>query len=395
MMPIYLDNHATTPMDPVVRDAMLPWLVERFGNPSSKAHSFGRDADDAVARSRAEIAASIGARPDQIILTSGATESINLAIRGIAAVDPRGRSHIVAVATEHKAVLDSVAAVVAAGGSSTIVPVQADGVVDLAALAAAIRADTLMICAMAVNNEIGVLQPVREIGTLCADRGVHFFCDGAQAPGRVALDVNALGITAMSLTAHKCYGPKGAGCLFIRRREVPVQPLIVGGGQEFGLRSGTLPTHQIVGLAASLQRCSELFDDENARLSGLRDRLLAQLSDGITELRVNGSLQHRVGGNLNVSIPCADAATLMMALPGLAISSGSACSSGATKPSHVLSAIGLAPELAYCSLRFGVGRFNTQDEIDQAAQQVVQEVAKLRANSAMWEMRQAGVEVSW
>ena len=395
MSAIYLDNHATTPVDPTVLEAMLPWLSERFGNPASKAHTFGRAASEAVQRARAEIAACIGARSDQVVLTSGATESINLAIRGIPAADPRGRRHVIALATEHKAVLDSVDAVQRDGGRATILPVGADGLVDLQRLADAIDDDTVLVCAMAVNNEIGVIQPLAAIGAICRERGVHFFCDAAQAPGRMRLDVEAMGITAMSLTAHKCYGPKGAGALFIRRGQVPVTPLMVGGGQEFGLRSGTLPTHQIVGLAASMTRCEELLEQDDRRIRGLRDRLLRQLQADVEQLSINGSLEHRCVGNLNLAIPCADANTLMMALPELAISSGSACSTGATKPSHVLSALGVAAEDAYCSVRLGIGRFNTEAEIDRAAGRIAEEVQRLRATSALWELRKAGIALAW
>lgn len=391
---IYLDNHATTAVDPEVLQALLPWLSERFGNPSSKAHRFGRDADSAVTQARRTIAATFGARSDQLILTSGATESVNLAIRGIAAADPR-RKHVIALATEHKAVLDSVAAVERAGGSSTILPVTPEGLVDLEALRDAITDETVLVCAMAVNNETGVIQPLEAIGQICAERNVWFFCDAAQAPGRTRIDVERMRISAMSITAHKCYGPKGSGALYLRRESVPVQPLLVGGGQEHGLRSGTLATHQVVGLAAALHRCDVLFDEEDRRIAALRDRLLRGLEDGIEEVRVNGSLSARCAGNLNVMFPGADANTLMMALSDLAVSSGSACSTGAVKPSHVLTAMGIQAELARCSIRFGIGRFNSEAEIDYAIDRVVAEVRKLRDSSPLWQMRRAGVNVGW
>lgn len=393
MEPIYLDNHATTRVDPRVLDAILPWLGEQFGNPSSKAHVYGRRAADAVANARSTVAATIGARADDIVFTSGATESINLAVRGIVRGRRDGRDHVVTLATEHKAVLDSCKAVQDAGGSFTIVDVQPDGRVALDRLAAAITDDTALVAVMAVNNEIGVVQPLAEIGALCRDRGVDFFCDGAQAPGRMAIDVDALGIDAMSLTAHKCYGPKGAGCLYIRRSSVRVAPLTVGGGQEFGLRSGTLATHQIIGLATALDVAVRDLDTDSARITALRDRLLARLQEGVPELVVNGSLRHRVAGNLNVAIPCVDANTLLMMLDQLALSSGSACSTGSTRPSHVLMALGVQPELAHCSLRFGLGRFNTEADIDLAAELVVAGAAKLRAASPLWTMRRAGVAV--
>lgn len=395
MTPIYLDNHATTAVDPEVRDAMVPWLSAQYGNPSSKAHQTGRLAADAVTTSRQQVASAIGARADQIVFTSGATESINLAIRGIAAADPRDRRHIITFATEHKAVLDSVAAVAQAGGRATVLEVGPDGRIDLNTLKEAIKDDTVMVAAMAVNNEIGVIQELAAIGEICAQRDVHFFVDGAQAPGRMRLDVESMAITAMSLTAHKCYGPKGAGALFVRREDVPIQPLIVGGGQEFGLRSGTLATHQIVGLGASLQRCERLYDEDEARILELRNVLLAGLRAALPELRVNGCEIHRASGNLNVVIPGADANTLMVALPDLAISSGSACSTGATKPSHVLSALGVPAEDAFCSIRFGVGRFNTRADIDLAVTRVAEEAKRLRAASPLWQMRQAGVKLNW
>ncbi len=395
MVPIYLDNHATTKVDERVLEAMLPWLRDGFGNASSKAHAWGRRADDAVHDARLELARAIGARPEHVVFTSGATESINLAIRGIVAASSPDRRHVVSLATEHKAVLDSCAAVQRDGGDATVLGVGQDGRVDLGRLAAAITDHTAVVAIMAVNNEIGVVQDLAAIGSLCAERGAVFFCDAAQAPGRLAIDVDAMQIGAMSMTAHKCYGPKGAGALYLRRDAVQLQPLTVGGGQEFGVRSGTLATHQIVGLARSISIAQADLGDDDARIAALRQRLWSKLRAGIEGISLNGSAVHRVAGNLNVAIPCADANTLMMMVPELGISSGSACASGATKPSHVLSAIGLDDELGHCCLRFGIGRFNTPAEIDAAAELVIDAVAELRAQSPLWRMRKAGIEVAW
>ena len=347
------------------------------------------------ASARATVAATIGAPADHVVFTSGATESINLAIRGAVLGDKAGRDHVIVLQTEHKAVLDSATEVERAGGRATFLGVGGDGLVEPDKLAAAITDRTALVCAMAVNNEIGVIQPLAAIGALCRERGTRFFCDAAQGPGRMRIDVDAMAIDALSMTGHKCYGPKGAGALYVRRDALKLAPLTAGGGQEFGLRPGTLATHQIVGLASAVRIADEAFDDEDARLLGLRDRLLAHLRQGVEDLRVNGSLEHRAAGNLNVAIPCVDANTLLMSLPELALSSGSACSTGSTKPSHVLTAIGVPAEHAHCSVRFGIGRFNTEADIDRAAELVIAEVARMRASSSLWKMHKSGVSLGW
>jgi len=376
---IYLDHHATTPIDPRVLAAMLPFFGPKFGNAASRSHRFGWEAEQAVEFARKRVAAIAGATPRDIVFTSGATESNNLAIKGVAEANASKGNHLVTVATEHRAVLDAVRHLERLGYTVTVLPVGADGLLDLDRLRAAIRPETLLVSVMCANNEIGVIQPIREIGSICSEKGVLFHCDAAQAFGKVPLDVNADRIDLMSMSAHKMYGPKGAGALYVRRRKVQLAAQMDGGGHESGLRSGTLNVPSIVGFGEACALCSAEMLEESSRLGGLRDRLLRQFVAGLEAVTVNGSLEHRLPGNLNVSFAGVNAETLMMSLPEVALSSGSACSSAVAEPSHVLRALGIGQDLAHSSIRFGLGRFNTAEEIDFVAGRVVESVKRLRA----------------
>jgi cysteine desulfurase len=378
--PIYLDGHATTPLDPRVLEAMLPYLTEQFGNPASQGHVYGWSAAAAVKQARQQLADAIHAEPEEIIFTSGATEANNLALKGIAeAYFQKGR-HIITVQTEHRAVLEPCRYLEKLGFEITYLPVQSDGLLDLKALAAAIRTDTILVSVMAANSEIGVLQPLTEIGALCREHQVLFHTDAAQAIAKIPLDVAAMNIDLMSLTAHKVYGPKGIGALYVRRRNprVSLMPQLHGGGQERSLRSGTLATHQIVGFAQAVTLGLQEQPQEAMRLQALRNSLYATLQtlDGIY---LNGHPSQRLPGSLNVSVCGVDGAALLLGLRAhVALSSGSACASGQTEPSHVLLALGRDRELASASLRFGIGRFNTADEVAQVAHHVVETIQSLR-----------------
>ncbi len=366
--PIYLDCHSTTPVDDRVLAAMLPFFTQHFGNPASVTHQYGWEADAAVTRSRETMAQAIGADPSEIIFTSGATEANNLAIKGVAeSLHGRGR-HIVTVATEHNAVLDPCGYLATLGFEITILPVQSNGLINLAELAAALRDDTILVSVMMANNEIGVLQPITEIGQRCHDRGIFFHTDAAQAIGKIPIDVQAMQIDLMSLTAHKIYGPKGIGALYVRRKNprVTIAPQLHGGGHERGMRSGTLYPPQIVGMAAAINLGLVEMAVENQRLGELRDRLWAgiQTLDGVI---LNGHPTQRLAGNLNVSVAGVDGNALLLGLRStIAVSSGSACTAATIEPSHVLRALGLTDQLAYGSVRFGIGRFNTAAQIDRA-----------------------------
>jgi len=377
---VYLDYHATTPVDPRVVEAMLPYFTERFGNPASRQHSFGWDAQDAVDRARGQVAALINASPGEIIFTSGATESNNLAIKGVAcALKERGR-HVITVATEHKSVLDSCARLERDGWSVTRLPVRPDGRLDLEVLRSALTDRTVLVSVMAANNEIGVLQPLAEIAAIVHERGALLHTDAAQAAGKVPLDVQAAGIDLLSLTAHKCYGPKGTGALYLRRKRprIPVECQIDGGGHEGGLRSGTLNVPGIVGLGACAAIAQHAIPEESARLAALRDRLLHGLRTALDGVRVNGSLERRLPHNLHVSFDGVEGEALLMALGDIAVSTGSACSSGSGAPSHVLQAIGAAGAHAAASIRFGLGRWTTDADVDFALERVVAVVGSLR-----------------
>lgn len=379
-LPIYLDNHATTPVDPRVVEALLPFFTETFGNPASRNHRFGWAAATAVENARKQVAKLIDARAQEIVFTSGATESDNLAIKGAAHHYRERGDHVVTLPTEHKAVLDSAKRLEQEGFRVTYARVRPDGLVDLDDLKHAITEKTVLVSIMAANNETGVLQPLAEIGRLCHERGVLFHTDAAQAAGKIPLDVDALHIDLLSLAGHKMYGPKGVGALYVRRRGAPVElkPLLDGGGHEGGLRSGTLNVPGIVGLGKACEICREVMPEESRRLAALRDRLRDGLLAALQGIHVNGSLEHRLPNNLNVSFRGVELAALMMDLNDIALSSGSACTSATPEPSYVLKALGVPEELAQTPLRFGLGRFNTEEEIDYTVGRVVDAVKRLR-----------------
>ena len=392
--PIYLDYAATTPVDPRVVQQMVPYLYEQFGNPASRSHAFGWAAEEAVEIARENVAALIGADPREIAWTSGATESNNLAIKGAALFHQGKGKHLVTVKTEHKAVLDTMRELERAGFEVTYLDVRPDGLVDLAALEAALRPDTTLVSVMFVNNEIGVIQDVAAIGRLCRARGILFHVDAAQATGKVAIDLGTLPVDLMSLSAHKTYGPKGIGALYVRRKpRVRIEAQMHGGGHERGMRSGTLPTHQIVGMGEAYRLAREAMGTEGERIRALRERLWAGLQ-AIPELHVNGSLDRRVPHNLNVSFQFVEGESLLMGMRGVAVSSGSACTSASLEPSYVLRALGLPDEVAHSSIRFSIGRFSTEAEIDAAIALVSRTVERLRTLSPLWDLHQAGVDLS-
>jgi cysteine desulfurase len=392
--PIYLDYAATTPCDPRVVQAMVPWLGQHFGNPASRSHAFGWAAEEAVEIAREQVAALVNADPREVAWTSGATESNNLAIKGAAQFHAARGRHLVTVKTEHKAVLDTFRELERAGFSTTVLDVDRDGLVDPAAFAAALRPDTVLASVMAVNNEIGVIQDLAALGAACRARGVLFHVDAAQATGKMPLDWQALPIDLMSLSAHKTYGPKGIGALVVRRKpRVRIEAQMHGGGHERGLRSGTLATHQIVGMGRAFELARQHMTSENERIRALRNRLHEGLS-AIPEARVNGSLHQRVPHNLNMSFPFVEGESLLMGLKGIAVSSGSACTSASLEPSYVLRALGLPDEVAHSSIRFSIGRFTTGEEIDRAVDQVRATVARLRELSPLWDMHQAGIDLA-
>lgn len=377
-LPIYLDNHATTQVDPRVLDEMLPYFENKFGNAASRSHSFGWTADEAVATARRRIAKLINAQPEEIIFTSGATESDNLAIKGVAEANRAKGNHIVTCVTEHKAVLDSCKRLEKYGFRITWLPVRKDGLIDLDELTKSLSQESVLVSIMGANNETGVLQPISEIGSLCRERGIAFHTDVAQAAGKIPIDVHTQNIDLLSISAHKLYGPKGVGILYARRNGAQIAPLIDGGGHEFGLRSGTLNVPGIVGLGKACELCREEMPQECSRITGLRNRLLEKIVSQVDGVQVNGSLEHRLAGNLNVSFEGLDGEELLTALDDIALSSGAACTSAHIEPSYVLKAIGVSDELAQASLRFGIGRFNTEAEIDYAAARVTETVKQLR-----------------
>lgn len=377
-MPVYLDHHATTPVDPRVLEAMLPFFGPKFGNAASRSHRFGWEAEKAVGFARKRVASLAGALSHEIVFTSGATESNNLAIKGVAEAYRSRGNHVITVATEHRAVLDPIRHLERLGYSATVLPVAGDGLLDLDRLRAAIRPETLLVSVMYGNNEIGVIQPVREIGALCREREVLFHCDAAQAFGKVPIDVAADFIDLMSVSAHKMYGPKGVGALYIRRK-IRLVSQMDGGGHEADMRSGTLNVPAIVGFGEAGAICAREMAEENPRLAGLRDGLWRQLQADLEAVSVNGSMEHRLAGNLNVSFAGVNAETLLMNLPEVALSTGSACSSAVAATSHVLRAIGLSEDAARSSVRFGIGRFNTAEEMESVARRIIEAVIRLRA----------------
>ncbi|QEA11581.1 IscS subfamily cysteine desulfurase [Comamonas flocculans] len=392
-LPIYLDYGATTPCDTRVVDAMLPWLRTHFGNPASSSHAWGWEAQEAVQRAREQVAELIGADAREIVWTSGATESINLALKGVAESYQHKGRHFITLKTEHKAVLDTMHELQQRGCEVTCLDVQPDGLLDLQRLADALREDTVLVSVLFVNNEIGVVQDIAAIGALCRERGVLLHVDAAQATGRVDIDLASLPVDLMSMTAHKTYGPKGVGALYVRRKpRVRLNAQIHGGGHERGLRSGTLPTHQIVGMGEAFRIAGREMHEDNEHAQAFQQRLLAGLLP-LGEILVNGSLQRRVPQNLNLSVPCVEGEALMSAIRGVALSSGSACTSASAEPSHVLRALGRSDELAHSSLRITTGRFTTEREIDQAVQAIREAVSRLREISPLWEMHQQGVDI--
>ena len=392
--PIYLDYSATNPCDPRVVDAMIPWLREHFGNPASRSHAWGWEAEAAVEKAREQVAQLIGADPREIVWTSGATESNNLALKGAAHFYKGKGKHIITVKTEHKAVLDTCRELERQGFEVTYMDVQADGLLDIEAFRAAIRPDTILASVMFVNNEIGVVQDITAIGTICREKGVIFHVDAAQATGRVEVDLASLPVDLMSLTSHKTYGPKGIGALFVRRKpRVRIEAQIHGGGHERGMRSGTLPTHQIVGMGEAYRIAREEMHAENERIRALQQRLLNGLKD-IEEVFVNGHPERRVPHNLNMSFNFVEGESLIMGIKGVAVSSGSACTSASLEPSYVLRALGRSDELAHSSLRMTIGRWTTEEEIDYAVQTIRENVARLRELSPLWEMYKDGVDLS-
>jgi cysteine desulfurase len=376
-LPIYLDNHSTTPVDPRVLESMLPYLSERFGNAASRSHSFGWTADKAVEKARAQVAGLIGANKDEIVFTSGATESDNLAIKGIAEAYRSKGNHIITAVTEHKAVLDSCKRLEKYGYGVTYLPVKKDGLIDLDALRQAMNDATILVSIMAANNETGVLQPIAEIGKLCREHGVLFHSDAAQAIGKIPLDVVQQNIDLLSISAHKAYGPKGVGALYVRNG-VEIAATIDGGGHERGMRSGTLNVPGIVGLGRACEICHDEMPNESCRIAGLRNRLHEKIKAGLDEVYVNGSMKQRLPGNLNMSFAGIDGEELMTAIDDVAVSSGAACTSAHIEPSYVLKALGVSDELAQASIRFGIGRFNTDAEVDYVAGKVVHTVQQLR-----------------
>ena len=392
--PIYLDYSATTPVDPRVVEKMVPWLYERFGNPASSSHAYGWDAEEAVEQARAEVAALVHADPREIVWTSGATESDNLALKGAAGFYSGRGKHIVTVRTEHKAVLDTCRELERQGFELTYLDVQEDGLLDLDAFTAALRPDTILASVMFVNNEIGVVQDIAALGEICRDKGIVFHVDAAQATGKVDIDLQQLKVDLMSFSAHKTYGPKGIGALYIRRKpRVRIEAQMHGGGHERGFRSGTLPTHQIVGMGEAYRLAREEMAAENERVRDLRDRLWAGLSR-IPEVYLNGDMRRRVPHNLNISVNYVEGESLIMSIKELAVSSGSACTSASLEPSYVLRALGRSDELAHSSIRFTLGRFTTRQEIDYAVELITQRVGKLRDMSPLWEMAQEGIDLN-
>ena len=392
--PIYMDYGATTPVDPRVVDAMIPWLREHFGNPASRSHAWGWEAEEMVERSRTQVADLIGADPREIVWTSGATESNNLALKGAAHFYKSRGKHLITVKTEHKAVLDTMRELERQGFEVTYLDVQENGLLDLNKFKDALRPDTILVSVMFVNNEIGVIQDIPTIGALCRERGIIFHVDAAQATGKVAIDLQTLPVDLMSLASHKTYGPKGIGALYVRRKpRVRIEAQMHGGGHERGMRSGTLPTHQIAGMGEAFRIAKEEMGTESERIRMLQQRLLRGLSD-IEQVFINGDLEKRVPHNVNASFNFVEGESLIMGIKGIAVSSGSACTSASLEPSYVLRALGRSDELAHSSLRMTIGRFTTEEEIDYAVATLKDRVAKLRELSPLWEMYKDGVDIS-
>jgi cysteine desulfurase len=395
-LPIYMDNHATTPLDPRVLEAMMPYLTGIFGNAASRNHSFGWEAEQGVEKAREQIARLIGATAKEIIFTSGATESTNLAIKGVAEMYREKGNHIITQVTEHKATLDTCKRLEKSGYRVTYLPVQADGLIDIEDLKRAIDDQTIIVSIMYANNEIGVIQPIQEIGKLCHERGVLFHTDGVQAVGKIPVNVITDNIDIMSLTSHKIYGPKGVGALYVRRRNPRVQlaEQINGGGHERGMRSGTLNVPGIVGMGKACELCMEELESEGKRQQELRDYLKNKLEAALDYTQVNGNMEHHLPGNLNMSFVYVEGESLLMGINDIAVSSGSACTSATLEPSFVLKALGLGDDVAHSSIRFGLGRFNTKAEVDYVSDKIIQVVQHLRELSPLYEMVKEGIDLS-
>ena len=392
---IYMDNGATTRMDPRVLQTMLPYFTEDYGNPHSRTHIYGWSANSAVEKAREQVASVIGASPKEIVFTSGATECNNLAVKGVAQFYKSKKNHIITTQIEHKCVLDSCRWLSERGFKITYLPVQKNGLISLTDLENAITDQTSLVSVMGVNNEIGVAQPLKEIGALCRKKGVFFHTDCAQMFGKLPLDVNEMNIDLMSISGHKCYGPKGVGALYIRRRpHVRLEPLMSGGGQERGYRSGTLPTPLVVGLGRAAELCKNEMEEDYKRIKKYSDHFYDRIMKELPDVTLNGDREHRWPGNLNFSFSCVEGESLIMALPKLAVSSGSACTSASLEPSYVMRALGVRDDLAHTSIRIGLSRFTKEWEIDAAVDMLVKQVRRLRDISPLWEMKQQGIDLS-
>ncbi|ABV73412.1 NADH dehydrogenase subunit N [Rickettsia canadensis str. McKiel] len=394
ILPIYMDYQATTPLDPRVMEAMLPYFTTKFGNPHSRSHSFGWEAENAVEEARSRVAKLIGADAKEIIFTSGATESNNLAIKGIAKFYGNKKNHIITVVSEHKCVLDACRHLEQEGIKITYLPINPNGIIDLEILKESITNQTMLVSVMAVNNEIGVIQPLKEIGKICRERGVFLHSDIAQGFGKIPINVNEFNIDLASISGHKIYGPKGVGALYVRKKpRIRVTPLINGGGQERGMRSGTLPTPLIVGLGMAAEIAYNEMEKDNKHVSYLFDRFLNNIKQKISEVYLNGDKDQRYKGNLNLSFAGVEGESIILAIKDLAVSSGSACTSASLEPSYVLRSMGIGEELAHTSIRFGIGKFTTEQEIDYAVDLICSKIDKLRELSPLWEMMQQGIDL--
>nr|XP_043624952.1 cysteine desulfurase, mitochondrial [Erigeron canadensis] len=392
--PLYLDMQATSPVDPRVLDAMLPYFVSQYGNPHSRTHLYGWESDEAVEVARGQVANLINASPKEIVFTSGATECNNISVKGVMHFYKDKKKHVITTQTEHKCVLDSCRHLQQEGYDITYLPVKSDGLVDVQQLRDSIRSDTGLVSVMAVNNEIGVIQPMEEIGQICKEFNVPFHTDAAQALGKIPIDVNKWNVSLMSLSGHKVYGPKGVGALYMRRRpRIRVEPQMNGGGQERGIRSGTVPTPLVVGMGAACELAMKEMEYDEKRITKLKDRMLKGIRDRLDGVVVNGSSEHRYAGNLNLSFAYVEGESLLMGLKEVAVSSGSACTSASLEPSYVLRALGVDEDMAHTSIRFGIGRFTTEEEIDKAVELTVNQVVKLREMSPLYEMVKEGIDI--
>ena len=394
-MPIYLDYQATTPVDPRVMEAMIPYFTEKFGNPHSRSHAYGWESEEAVEIARKQVADLIGAEAKEIIFTSGATESNNLAIKGVARFYKDQKNHIITVATEHKCVIDACRHLEQEGFDVTYLPVKTDGLIDLDDLKKAITDKTCRVSVMAINNEIGVIQPLEEIGKICRAHKIFFHSDIAQGFGKMPIDVTKCNLDLVSISGHKIYGPKGIGALYVRRKpRVRLEPIFNGGGQERGMRSGTVPTTLVVGLGKAAEIAMQDMDKDYKHIKKLSDKFISTIMNGAKEIFLNGNAEHRWPGNINMSFSYIEGESMILAIKDLAVSSGSACTSSSLEPSYVLKAMGVGDELAHTSIRFGIGRFTTEEEVDYAAALVLSKIAYLREMSPLWEMVQEGVDLS-